>query len=41
MKAYIDAAHKKGLKVKIYNTIRELSNRAREIWALGSLGHEV
>lgn len=41
MKAYIDAAHKKGLKVKIYNTIRELSNRAWEIWALRSLGHEV
>ncbi|HVW58591.1 MAG TPA: glycoside hydrolase domain-containing protein, partial [Puia sp.] len=41
MKAYIDAAHQRGLKVKIYNTIRELSNRAYEIWALRSLGHEV
>lgn len=41
MKAYIDAAHERGLKVKIYNTIRELSNRAYEIWALRSLGHEV
>ncbi|MBN9383196.1 MAG: hypothetical protein J0H74_20745 [Chitinophagaceae bacterium] len=41
MKAYIDAAHKRGLKVKIYNTIRELSNCAWEVWALRSLGHEV
>ena len=28
MKKYIDEAHAKGLKVKIYNTIRELSNKA-------------
>ncbi|MES2777872.1 MAG: glycoside hydrolase domain-containing protein, partial [Bacteroidota bacterium] len=31
MKTYIDEAHSKGLKVKIYNTIRELSNKAYEI----------
>jgi hypothetical protein len=41
MKAYIDEAHSKGLKVKIYNTIRELSNKAYEIPALRSLGHEI
>lgn len=41
MKAYIDEAHKKGLKVKIYNTVRELSNRAYELPALRSLGHEI
>ena len=41
MKAYIDEAHSKGLKVKIYNTIRELSNKAYEIHALRSLGHEI
>ena len=41
MKAYIDEAHQKGLKVKIYNTIRELSNSAYEIFPLRSLGHEV
>jgi hypothetical protein len=41
MKAYIDEAHKKGLKVKIYNTVRELSNRAYELFPLRSLGHEV
>lgn len=41
MKAYIDEAHGKGCKVKIYYTVRELTNRAPEIWALRSLGHEI
>jgi hypothetical protein len=41
MKAYIDEAHRRGLQVKIYNTVRELSNRAYETYALRSLGHEV
>jgi hypothetical protein len=41
MKAYVDAAHARGFKVKIYDTIRELSNRAAELFALRSLGHEV
>ncbi len=41
MKAYIDEAHQKGLKVKIYNTIRELSNHAYETFALRSLNHEI
>ncbi|HQZ82331.1 MAG TPA: DUF6067 family protein [Pyrinomonadaceae bacterium] len=41
MKAYIDEAHAKGLKVKIYNTVRELSNHAYELPALRSLGHEI
>ncbi|MDL2255867.1 DUF6067 family protein [Parabacteroides sp. OttesenSCG-928-G06] len=41
MKAYIDEAHEKGVKVKIYYTVRELANRAPELWALRSLGHEV
>jgi hypothetical protein len=41
MKGYIDAAHERGFKVKIYDTIRELSNRAAELFALRSLGHEV
>lgn len=41
MKSYIDEAHSKGLKVKIYNTIRELSNKAHETFALRSLGHEI
>jgi hypothetical protein len=41
MKEYIDEAHAKGMKVKIYNTIRELSNHAVEIFALRSLGEEI
>nr|MDQ6890664.1 DUF6067 family protein [Bacteroidota bacterium] len=41
MKAYVDSAHKAGLKVKIYNTIRELSNHAYETFALRSLNHEI
>ncbi len=41
MKSYIDEAHDKGLKVKIYNTVRELSNRAYETFPLRSLGHEI
>jgi len=41
MKEYIDSAHHLGMKVKIYNTIRELSDHAYEVFALRSLGHEV
>jgi hypothetical protein len=41
MKDYIDEAHSKGLKVKIYNTVRELSNSAYELFPLKSLGHEI
>jgi hypothetical protein len=41
MKGYIDAAHERGFKVKIYDTVRELSNRAAELFALRSLGHEI
>ena len=41
MKAYIDEGHAKGLKVKIYYTVRELSNRAPELFMLRSLGDEV
>lgn len=41
MKDYIDEAHNKGLKVKIYNTVRELSNRAYETFPMRSLGHEI
>jgi len=41
MKAYIDEAHQKGLKVKIYNTVRELSNSAYETFAMRSLGYEI
>ncbi len=41
MKKYIDEAHVRGMKVKIYYTIRELSNRAVELFALRSLGDEI
>ncbi len=41
MKAYIDEAHARGMKVKIYYTVRELSNRAAELFALRSLGDEI
>ncbi|HEY4335204.1 MAG TPA: glycoside hydrolase domain-containing protein [Puia sp.] len=41
LKSYIDSAHRLGLKVKIYNTVRELSDHAYETFALRSLGHEI
>lgn len=41
LKKYIDEAHAHGMKVKIYNTIRELSNRCVELFALRSLGDEI
>ena len=34
MAAAADACHANGMKFKIYNTMRELSNRCREIWAM-------
>ncbi len=39
--AYVRDAHAKGVKVKIYYTVRELSNYAAELWPLRSLGYEV
>jgi len=41
MKKYIDQAHLRNMKVKIYYTVRELSNSAPEIFMLRSLGDEV
>jgi hypothetical protein len=41
MKAYIDDAHQRGMRVKIYYTVRELTDHAPEIFALKSLGNEV
>lgn len=41
MKGFVDEMHTKDLKVKIYYTIRELTNRVTEIWALRSLGNEI
>jgi len=33
--------HQQGVKVKLYYTIRELTNNATELWALRSLGNEI
>ncbi len=41
MKWFVDRMHEKGQKVKIYYTIRELTNYTSEIWALRSLGDEI
>jgi Glycoside hydrolase 123, N-terminal domain len=41
MKAYCDSAHARDMKVKIYYTVRELANRAPELFALRSLGDEI
>lgn len=41
MKAYVDEAHSKDRKVKIYYTVRELSNKSPELFALRSFGDEV
>jgi Glycoside hydrolase 123, N-terminal domain len=41
MKAYIDSAHARRMKVKIYYTVRELTDHAPELFALRSLGDEV
>ncbi|MGV8135386.1 MAG: glycoside hydrolase domain-containing protein [Mangrovibacterium sp.] len=41
LKGITDQWHAKGCKVKIYYTVRELSNHLTEIWALRSLGTEV
>jgi hypothetical protein len=41
MKTYVDEAHKKGAKVKIYYTVREITNSAPELFMLRSLGEEV
>ena len=40
-KAYIEEAHKKGIKVKLYNTIRELTYKSYELFALKSLDDEI
>jgi hypothetical protein len=41
LKDYVQKAHDKGLKLKIYDTVRELSNHVSELWALKSLGQEI
>jgi hypothetical protein len=41
MRNFVNYWHSKGLKVKIYYTIRELTNQLPELWALRSLGNEI
>jgi hypothetical protein len=41
MRWFVNRMHSKGQKVKIYYTIRELTNYTTEIWALRSLGDEI
>ena len=41
MKRYVDSAHARGMRVKIYYTVRELANRAPELFALRGLGSEI
>lgn len=41
MRAYVEAAHRRGFQVKIYYTVRELTDHAPELFALKSLGHEI
>ena len=41
MKWFVKQMHNKGQKVKIYYTIRELTNYTTELWALRSLGDEI
>ncbi len=41
MKWFVNKLHEKGQKVKIYYTIRELTNYTNELWALRSLGDEI
>ena len=41
LSAYIKQAHDKGIRVKLYYTVRELSNYIAEFWPVRSLGSEV
>lgn len=41
IKDTVKEAHSKGLKIKYYYTVRELTNAVYEIWALRSLGDEI
>lgn len=41
LRRFVDSAHAQGLKLKLYYTVRELTNHLPELWALRSLGDEV
>jgi hypothetical protein len=41
LKSAVDEMHARRIKVKLYDTVRELSSMTTELWALRSLGSEV
>ena len=41
MRQFTHTWHQRGCKVKMYYTLRELSNAVPELWAIRSLGHEI
>jgi hypothetical protein len=41
LRQFTEDMHRRNVRVKVYNTVRELSNMATELWALRSLGDEV
>lgn len=41
MKEFTNQWHKKGCKVKLYYTLRELTSAVSELWAIRSLGNEI
>lgn len=41
LKKYVAANRAAGIRTKLYYTVRELSNRAAELWAFRSLGDEI
>ncbi len=41
MSTFVNSMHDQGRKVKIYYTVRELTNHVAEVWALRSLGYEI
>lgn len=41
MKQFTNEWHQKGCKVKLYYTLRELTNSVTELWAIRSLGTEI
>ncbi|MDP4130406.1 MAG: DUF6067 family protein, partial [Bacteroidota bacterium] len=41
IRSFVRTWHRQGLKVKLYYTIRELSDQVTELWALRSFGQEI
>lgn len=41
LRTHCEEAHRHGLKMRVYYTVRELTSRVPELWALRSLGDEI